>query len=390
MKRLLLFIMLMVSTTIGYSEGLTSFLNKKIPLIQTPNVKIEEARDAVLAEDFNTAIYIYNILIEKQQGKRTQGRQVNNEILGEYAYVLALAGAQELSLINIDLAQNLSTPNQTVYYYISSILEINGFGDLSVPYSHVAKQPSWLKGKGEQFNQKYKSPILLSISNPSQAINHITECIKQSRYIEAMCYSSYLTQLMPSLQSGWLLQSAVFEKLGFYTLALSSYETGMKLSSSPQPGMATQLSYLQRESTKKGNQIKTWEAQSMVYGGLSYSNSNLSINGRYGIYSGKVSYSANMSIGIPKEGDCSFYTGLSCYYNINKFFAGLGIGYQTVGSSSTFTFSPTLGFSFINAKRTSSFDISLGLSVPCKTGMNPSFVLSIGKTFYFNSKGKSK
>jgi len=382
--------MLVISFTSSHSQNIVSLLSKNTYTARPEEVTIDDARNAVLSEDFNKAIYIYNILIDSQKEKRTQGSQVSNELVAEYAYALSLAGAQEMSLVNIDIALNLDIPNQSIYYYIGSILEINGFDNISEPYSLVAQQPKWLQGKGNVLNERYKSPILLPLENSSEAINHITECIKESRLIEAICYSTYLTQLMPSLQSGWLLQSAVFEKLGFFNYALASYEKGMALSEKALPGMDTQLSHLKKQSGKKGNTIKTWQTQSMIYGGLSYSNENLSINGRYGIYCGKLSYAANVSLGFPSNGDCSFYTGISCYYNIKKFFTGLGVGWQTVGSSSTFSFSPTVGVSFINAKRTSSFDISLGLNVPFSSGMNTSMVITIGKTFYFNSNGKSK
>lgn len=390
MKRIFLVIMLVVTFTTSYSQSLFSFIKKGTSNSVSSSLTLEMAHNAVLSEDFNKAIEIYNVLIDNQKKDRSQGSQVNNELLAEYAYVLSLAGAQEMSLINIDIAQNLDIPKPVIYYYIGSILEINGFGELSAPYNSVAKQPNWLQGKGNDFNKKYRSPIILPLDNPTDAINHITGCIKESRLIEALCYSTYLTKIMPKMQSGWLLQSAVLEKLGFYEYALNSYEKGMELSQEILPGMDTQLSFLKDQSSKKGNSVKTWQLQSMIYGGLSYSNDNFSINGRYGIYAGKFSYSANLSLSIPSHGDTSFYTGLSCYYNINKFFTGMGVGWSTSASSSTLTLSPTVGMSFINSKRTSSFDISLGLNVPCQSGMSTSLMLSIGKTFYFNSKGNSK
>lgn len=354
-------------------------------------VNITLARQAIMSEDFDKALYIYGCIIDNQIKDRAQGNQVNNETMAEYAYALALAGAQEAALVNIDLALNLRTPSPVIYFYVNAILDLVGFGSLSGPYTEACRQPAWLDGRGEVLNAKYRSPVLLNITESGDAIRHITNCIKEFRYIEALCYATYLTQIDPSIQAAWLLQSAVWEKLGCYSSALKSYEMGLEQSGeSEMPGMEKQLDYLRRKSDKSGNRLATWQMGAMAYGGLTYSNRTTSINGRYGVYSGPLSVSLNMSIGIPKHGDASYYAGLSGYYNIGKLFAGLGLGLQTIGASTTFTLSPTVGLSFVNKRRTSSFDISVAWAVPCRSGVKSTLGISIGKTFYFKTNGNTK
>lgn len=354
-------------------------------------VTVENARRALISEDFNKALYLYQAIITSQQNNRSQGSQVNNEIMAEYAYTLALTGAQQPALINIDLALNLMPPSASVYYYVGSILDVIGFDDIAGPYKKAGKSPKWMLGKDEMLNNKYRSPILLNIERTDRAIEHITKCLTEERYIEAICYATRLTQLDPDSQAAWLLQSAVFEKIGCYTFAFDSFKKGMSIGDNTgKPGVENQWEYLTKKSQKKGNSVSAWQPGYMVYGGLGCSNKTTYFTGRYGIYSGPLSMSANMSLGIPSHGECTYYAGISCFYNIGKLFTGLGFGLDCIGASTTFTFSPTVGLSFINAKRTSSFDISVAWSIPCKSGIKSSLDISIGKTFYFNSNSKSK
>lgn len=390
MRRILFLIALLLPLANARPQGYDSLFGIiKKPVNTSDKFDIEEARHAVLSEDFDKALYIYGNIIESQKERRAQGTQVDNGLMAEYAYLLALVGAQEAALVNIDLALNLKWPSPTIYYYVGSVMELVGFGDLSAPFVKIGKQPSWLHGKGPDLNKRYKAPVLLTIERTDYAMRHITQCIRENRYVEGLCYATYLTRLVPDMQGAWLLQSAAFEKLGCYTFALQSYEKGIALSSEENlPGMAAQVAYLKKKSLKTGNVPATWQMTAMAYGGLTYSNHSTSINGRYGVSSGPLSMSVSMSINIPEHGDFSYYAGLSGFYNIGKVFGGLGMGLQTNGSATTFTLSPTLGISFINSRRTSSFDISMAWNIPCRAGMKSALGISIGKTFYFNLNGK--
>lgn len=389
-----LIITLLMAFTFGGAQAQNSEASVRIQKFsadKSDEISLDKARLAVLNEELDRAIYIYGILIDRQKEERSQGKQVSNEILAEYAYVLALSGAQEAALVNIDLALNLKVPSKTIYFYVGSILGIVGFAEYAEPFREAGKEPQWLDGKGKELNDRYRSPALLSIEKTDETIKHISACTRDSRYIEALCFASCLTHINPSLQAAWLLQSAVFEKLGCFTYAFQSFEKGLGLCGNREmPGMEKQLSYLRKKSEKSGNRLNEWQLGSMVYGGLTYSNKTTSINARYGIYSGPFSVSLNMNVGIPSHGDASYYIGLSSYYNIRKFFTGLGLGLQKSGKSSTFTFSPTVGLSLINKRRTSSFDISIYYSIPCKSGVDSTVGITIGKTFYFNISGKSK
>jgi len=348
---------------------------------------LEDARAAVLEEDFDKAIYVYSSLIETQQKKRSQGTQVDNTLLGEYAFVLGIVGAQQAAIINIDLALNLETPDKAIYYYTGSVLSLTGFKQYAEPFFQVGKEPAWLQGRGEELNRRFAAPTLLNVKSSRSAIEHVTLCMNDSRYIEALCYCTYLTELDPQDKSARLLQSAVLEKLDCYSLALESYKQGILLfEDSEQQGLTKQLEYLQQKAEENGNEINLQKMQRMVYGGLTYTSSYFSINGRYGASWGRYSASINASLSFPYEGESSSYTGLSIYYNVGKLFTGIGVGFQSTGSQYSFNFSPTIGLSFLNSKRTSSFDISLSWNIPCKSGADSTVAISIGKTFYFSSK----
>lgn len=390
MKRLLFIIALIPCLVATEAQGKTQLPSGGKSKPKDWKEVRNEARQAVLEEDFNKAISLYSQIIERQKASRQQGTQVDNEIMAEYAYVLALSGAQEAALVNIDLSINLMPPSKEVNFFTGSVLQLIGFEEISQPYFDAGKSPGWLNNKWSELNEKYKLPVLIPIESTATTLQHIKDCIKDTRYIEGLAYSKALTSIDPRSEAAWLLQSAAFEKIGFYNFALQSYSNGLETATDRNlPGMQKQLEYLTKKAEKQGNRISTWQRGQMAYGGLSYLNGNTTITGRYGMYSGPFSYSATINFNISKSGDFSSYYGISGYYNYRKLFVGLDLGFQDYGSL-VFTIAPTFGFSFINKKRTSSFDISFGYSIPCASGMKPSLVYSIGKTFYFTSKGSSK
>ena len=392
MKRIFIIMVLVVVIANAQAEN-TAVASVQESYAQ-PNVRVtlNEARQSVVAEDFSKALYIYSNIIEQQKKKRAQGYQVNNVVMAEYAYVLALTGAQEAAIVNLDLAMNLKKPSKWVHYYAGCILDVIGFGDYSRPYFEAGRQPAWLKGMGDTLNAKYRCPVLLSLEKGDVAITHISRCLKDGRNIEALCYSTALVQAAPDMEAAWILHSAVCERLGYFTYSLRSYEKGLSLiDDNDQPGMKRQLTHLQRQSARHGNRLlKKREMVLMIYGGLTYSNSYTSINGRFGACVGRFSYSVNLNMGLNGDGEMSSYCGLSAYYNFGKFFTGAAMGLQVTDYDTMFNFSPTIGVSFINARRTSSFDISIMLDVPSNLDADPTLGISIGKTFYINNKGKSK
>lgn len=91
MKKSLLLLTLVLLLTNVQAQSLSSLIkNVSIPATQAPcNETIENARAAVVQEDFDKALYIYNVIIDRQKQERQQGSQVSNEIMAEYAYVRA-------------------------------------------------------------------------------------------------------------------------------------------------------------------------------------------------------------------------------------------------------------------------------------------------------------
>lgn len=346
-----------------------------------------EARAAVIAGEFDEAIYAYSNIIAKQSAKRAQGKQVDPELVSEYAFVLALTGAQEAAIVNIDIALNLSEPSPVMCFYLASIFKLTGFPEFSSPYESHAKVPDWLKNHSEQLIATNLAPTLIFVGNESEAAANITKCLTEQRLVQALCYSTVLTRQNPDMQIGWLLQSTVLEKMRLYEMALNSFRKGIEHSELPIPGMDEQMKYLTEKAEKNGNRGIAWKTMSTMFSaGISCSNGNFMINGRYGVYNGPLSFTANVSFSIPKHGKFTSYYGASMYYNIGKFFCGLGVGLQ----GSTFNLNPTIGLSFANKKRTSSFDISLSYYIPFSKDSNLTMAFSIAKTFYFKSKRGKK
>jgi len=65
---------------------------------------------------------------------------------------------------------------------------------------------------------------------------------------------------------------------------------------------------------------------------------------------------------------------------------GLGINEQAGGGTGVFSIKPTVGLSFVNKKRNSSWDFFFDLYCPLKEGIGTKYGFSIGKSFYFGKR----
>lgn len=344
--------------------------------------RISSARQNVISGNINQAIADYSDAIAYQRINRSQGYQVNSILVCEYAYALALGHLQEKALQEIDLALSLAwNDNRSQAYYVAQILTAIGYPNLAKGFMHKEwKEPTWLKSYASTINDRLGMPSTITLSSPAETMKLITERLNENRTIEALVYAYEYTQAYPDRQAGHLILSSIWEKLRCYANAYDAFIQAKTLGDNmTDKTFSTKEETLKKKADKKGNDYVNAIMSSLIYGGIGYNNSGTTISGRYGIYSGPVSFSADVNITIPKEGDVTTYFGASMNYRWRTLFFGIGLGLM----NDQFSITPTAGLSFINKARTSSFDISITYIRPFSSGANASMGISVGKTFYF-------
>lgn len=351
----------------------------------------QEARKQLLDGSVDEAIQLYAFEIEFEKGKRTQGSQVSVELLSEYAYALALAQAQPQALEFIDIAVSMQSNTVVAPFYIYSVLYVTGHKGIVDTLSGVSfekwcsQAPAWIRDRAVGLNSSYASSSSISFADAQSGIREISSLLAQDRKIEALAYGTVFTKEFPDDQMGYLLESSAWEKLDCFSSASECFDKAYSLASVTgslmnAESLRKQKDFLQKKSGKKGN-LPTFinRLSAYVYGGIGYSGKSFNIQGRYGVVNGPVSLAFDVSLFVPDKGKTIYSYGATGYYRWKKLVTGLGLSMY----DNDFSFTPTVGLSFLNSKGTSSFDIMLTTYVPTSRGADVSINISVGKTFYF-------
>lgn len=122
----------------------------------------------------------------------------------------------------------------------------------------------------------------------------------------------------------------------------------------------------------------------MTYIGGSATKDAYTLYGRIGVYtSTDFSASLNVSLGSSNKNFMGSF-GFSGYKTWGFLVTGVGFSDMIVKNKHSFSFTPSLGLSFANNNRQSSFDIMLNWYVPFESGEKQSYGISLGKTIYFD------
>ena len=134
-------------------------------------------------------------------------------------------------------------------------------------------------------------------------------------------------------------------------------------------------------------ELSKFSPKTMLYAGGMFSKSYTSFSSRFGVY---LSNSFNGALNLGVSGNSStthFNIGLSVYQRLgNVLVFGLGVNDQISKDANALSLVPTLGFSFINSKRNSSWDFFFNVYCPIQEGASYIYGISIGKSFYFGSR----
>lgn len=391
MNRVFLTIFFIFIPSFLFPQKNWNILNTQINLSYSD--AIEKARRSLKETDISKALVCYTQAVKKAQEKRNSGYGVNADLLAEYAYTLALNHDFEAALINIDRARMLGTKFGD--FFSAQILLLMGHNNASEQFMKLAKIPDWVNKIYIELGKKYTTITTINQNSPEYALIRTNKLAAQRQFLQAIVLFEELKTLYPNTSIIYIDYSTVWESLGYYEYAEQLLQTG--ISKMPQyidekrrQAFINHLSKVASLKNKYENaswlkRILGMDPPKMItYVGTSIAKDFFSINGRMGVYTSNK-FSASFNYGLNYAGEQFFGTiGVSANKAWGIFVVGLGLSDQINEQSNIFSFSPSVGLTFINKSQTSSFDIMLNGYIPFSSNQKFSYNISIGKTIYFD------
>ena len=355
---------------------------------------LNEPRSLILAGQIPKAIQAYAQLVGKDE--------TNSALLSEYAYALALGGVYEGALMNLDRAKLFGAFSAKDNFYAGQVFALMGYNRPAAELLTQCSVPKWIYRKYDEFYKNYKSNSLMtqgnSLKNSFNRANYLASY--GMNYQSIALYERILTENSDVylFHAGY---SIPLEKAGLNKLASDELQTGILLMGNDSELNEAKQAFNQRlaqlkqqpenaSTEEQPELIKTatkFRPQTMLYVGGMFSENYTSFNSRFGAY---FSNSSNCSLNLGISGTSTttnFNVGFSGYQRIgNVLILGLGLNDQIGGSSNVLSIVPSLGFSFINSEKNSSWDVFFNLYSPLQEGASTIFGISIGKSFYWGKR----
>ena len=351
-------------------------------------VLLDRPRNLILSEQIPEAIQAYSQLANKEE--------TNSSILLEYAYALALGGVYEGALMNLDRAKLSGTFSGKYYFFAGQILALMGYNRPAIELLTQSSAPRWIYPKYDELYRKYKSSTFITQEKDLDiAFSRVNYLAANNMNFQAIALFEQITDNSPDdylLHAGY---SIPLEKVGLRKLAADEMTTGLSLLPNfTQDDKKIRLAFNERlsqlkqqgnEKQKKQPETPGMKSQGMFYLGGMFSSTYSSFNSRFGLF---FTNSFNASIDFRAADtttDTYFDLGLSAYQRLGVLVFGVGIS-QQMGDRDDYSINPSIGLSFMNKNRTSSWDIFFNVYCPMVENANYIYGFSVGKSFYFGKR----
>lgn len=373
---------------------------KPAKTISTGKVRIskEAAREFVLKGDFDRAISYYSSLLEKDTA--------NVSLNGEYAYALALDGIYDAALSRLDRVWSLKDKSPDINFFISQVYALMGLNELAGEFMKGVRPkkdiPSWINKQAPAMLEKYRYRPSGSESAQSEDVavrfKRANRMTAQNCDIQALAAFEGIISEYPGEYLPYVGYSIALEKTSLFERSAQEIEKAISITGNSQENSNTRQLLDKRLVTVKnkigkgesakysGNMMK--DKMFTAYAGGMVAESYISLNGKIGTYqSGFGSVSVDLGLSSA-SGISSFNAGVQSYYRTKKVLvAGYGLTASLQDGSSTVYFKISLGVSFMNKKKTSSFDIFLDGQEPLTPkGAATIMGLSMGRSVYFGKR----
>jgi len=351
---------------------------------------LNKPRDFILKDQIPQAIQAYAQLANKDD--------VEPVVLLEYAYALALGGIYDGALMNLDRAKLSGASLGKNYFYAGQIFALMGFNRPAIEFLTNSSVPRWIYSIYDDLYKEYQSSAFTSQDKDLEtAFSRANYLVANSMNFQAIALFEQIIENSPEEYLFHAGYSIPLEKIGLRELAAKEMATGISLLPADKQNSNVELAFNERLSQlnqrKDTKQIKQPEArgmksQGMIYVGGSASSAYTSINGRFGLFFTN-SFNASFDLGVSNDIINNFTTtsvGLSAYQHLGKVFV-IGVGFSDqITDTENMSINPSIGLSFMNKKRTSSWDIFFNVYCPIADNANYLYGFSIGKSFYFGKR----
>ncbi len=364
------------------------------------NASIEKSRNLIIFGKINDAIVSYAL----------PAKNSNDPLpVAEYAYALALGGIYDAALIQLDRLWFTEQKPVEVNFFASQVLALMGYNDLAAEFWKEPvknKTPLWIASKSSMLLQKYKRryPVVVQFNTEElkAEFRRANELASQNLYFQSVVLFQEIVNQYPDEYLPYIGFSITLEKIGLPELSMQVLEKGISLVSDDAEHHEMRqileqqlISIRQKISSlpgttsfdlKPSNVSEDKGPQMMAYAGGMATSSYSTFNCRYGYFvSGKSN--ASFDIGMNKtSGGSSTNLGFSIYSREKIFVSGAGLQSTIQNGAVTFYTKISVGLSFMNAKRTASYDVFLDGNMGLTKGATRTIYMSIGRSLYFGKR----
>lgn len=399
MKRVLVIIAIFVLPVLSRAQMTDTLELTGFPV----NVSLEDARNEVLNGCIDRAVLLYKAVLVQEQEKRTFQKGVGGDLLGEYAYALALCHNFDYALINIDRARQLGGKHWN--FYSAQVLKLMRMDSLARKFDY-SFAPPWISVQYKDLTTNNAITVRKWETLDRQMIKTAYELAQKQQYVQALVILYQLEEDYPNAYIIPSISSQVWEKIGKYDMAETKLRQAIKLMDLTDNVKDKQRyeGHLAELEEKKMNINNTSNRHigTLSYVGLSFFNERFSYEVRQGVYEkfedyriNKISRSLNYSntyiLGQNTNKVKTYSLGYSEYRTIGYFVWGWGgiLDLIIIDKDYSFSYSSSLsaGLSFPSKNHSFSFDVMFNLNVNKafveNSKFNFNYSLSIGQTFYF-------
>lgn len=354
------------------------------------------------ADRIPEAVIEYSAAVERAKGARSAGEGVPADLLGEYAYALALGHDFESALMNLERSRALG--GKYSQFYSAQVLRVMGLDEAADEIGKGAIAPDYLESCYRDLNEKHSYGARVISRTPKESLKMANALASQGRYVQALAMLGDLKAMYPDEPILYVSESTVWEGMKHYDKAYASLETALGMMPATSSNQNRRQIYndhlLFLKNKKSPEPVKTsWLRENIIgygtprlilYGGATFASGMTSLNARAGLYTSS-NFSASLNLGINSgSGSSSGSIGVSAYKTMKALVLGLGVSDQFSSESNVFCLAPSAGLTFPSKDRNSSFDIMLGFTVPFSGGGKIGYSISLGRTIYIDLKTKKK
>ena len=358
--------------------------------------------ELLCSDRISDAIISYSEAVERAKAVRSAGEGVPADLLGEYAYALALGHDFDASLMNLERSRALG--GKFADFYSAQILSVMGLTEAAEEVGKGAIVPEYIASYCPGLNARHSCSSRVISRTPKESLKMANALAAQGRYVQALAMLGDLKAQYPKEPILYVSESTVWEKMKHYEKATQSLEAALNVLP---PTGANQgrrqvyndhLLYIKskkspapaKTSWLKDNILGYGTPRLLLYGGATFASGMTSLNARAGLYTSS-NFSASLNLGINSaSGSTSGSVGLSAYKTMKNLVLGLGVSDMFSKESNVFCLAPSAGLTFPSKDRKSSFDIMLGFTIPFSGGGKIGYSVSLGKTIYIDLNTKKK